>query len=219
MGAIEDVTEEGQLAGCMNSARPTILTIGHTTHAFDAFVGLLKHHGVNAVADVRSHPYSRRSEQFNREQVAPALQAAGIRYVFFGEELGARRVETECYEGDQAVYRRIATLPKFQEGLARLRQGAAQYRVALMCAEKEPLDCHRTILICRELRDEFHITHILADGTTEDHAQTEKRLVREMGVFATLFEPDLNQEQLTEQAYDKRAHQIAYRINEEGVPQ
>ncbi|MEX2118553.1 MAG: DUF488 domain-containing protein [Pirellulales bacterium] len=203
----------------MNSTRPTILTIGHTTHSFDAFVGFLKRHDVNAVADVRSNPYSRRSEQFNREQLAPALQAAGIRYVFLGEELGARRVETECYDGHRAVYRRIAALPKFQEGLARLRLGATQHRVALMCAEKEPLDCHRTILICRALRDEFHIMHILADGATEDHAQTEKRLVREMEVFATLFEPDLDQEQLIEQAYDKRAHQIAYRINEEGVPQ
>ncbi|MEX0713868.1 MAG: DUF488 domain-containing protein, partial [Pirellulales bacterium] len=126
------------------------------------------------MADVRSHPYSRRNEQFNREQLAPALEAAGIRYVFLGEELGARRVEAECYEGRQVVYRRIAALPRFQEGLTRLRQGAAVYRVALMCAEKEPLDCHRTILVCRELREEFHIMHILADGTTEDHAQTEK---------------------------------------------
>lgn len=174
---------------------------------------------MNVLADVRSHPYSRRLEQFNREQLAPALEAAGIRYVFLGEELGARRIEAECYEGDRAVYRRIAALPKFQEGLARLRRGIAQFRIALMCSEKDPLDCHRTILICRELRDECQIMHVLADGTAEDHAETEKRLVRQMNVFRSLFEPDLDDEQLVQQAYDKRAQQIAYRSNEEGVPQ
>jgi uncharacterized protein (DUF488 family) len=203
----------------MNPTRPTLVTIGHTTHSFDAFVGLLRQHGVNVVADVRSHPYSRRLEQFNREQLAPALEAAGVRYVFLGEELGARRIEAECYEGDRAVYQRIAALPKFQEGLARLRRGIAQFRIALMCSEKDPLDCHRTILICRELRDECQIMHVLADGTAEDHAETEKRLVRQMNVFRSLFEPDLDDEQLVQQAYDKRAQQIAYRINEEGVPQ
>lgn len=194
-------------------------TVGHTTHSFDVFLSLLRQHGVTAVADVRSQPYSRRSEQFNREPLAARLEDAGIRYVFLGDELGARRAETECYEGGCADYRRIAALPKFRVGLERLRQGATRYRIAVMCAEKEPLDCHRTILICRHLRDEFQIMHILSDGTAEDHAQTEMRLVRAMDVAPTLFDPDATDEQLIQQAYDKRAEHIAYRASEEGVPQ
>jgi uncharacterized protein (DUF488 family) len=193
------------------------MTIGHTTHELDAFVAMLKQHGVTAVADVRSQPYSRRLEQFNRENLAAELASAGIGYVFLGDELGARREEPECYDGDRADYRRIAELPKFRAGLDRLREGAARFRIALVCAEKEPLDCHRTVLVCRHLRDEFQIMHILADGTTEDHAQTEKRLVREMGVSRTLFEPDLTTEQLIQQAYDLRGEQIAYRASGEGV--
>ena len=203
----------------MSENRNELYTIGHTTHTFDAFLSLLRHHGVTAVADVRSQPYSRRLEQFNREPLAAALGASGIRYVFLGEELGARRAEVECYEGEQADYERIAALPKFRQGLDRVRQGALEFRIALMCAEKEPLDCHRTILICRQLRDEFRIFHIRADGSVEEHAETERRLVREMHVSLPLFDAADDDEQLIQQAYDKRAEQIAYRASEEGVPQ
>jgi uncharacterized protein (DUF488 family) len=195
-----------------------LFTIGHTNHSFEAFADLLNQHGVTAVADVRSQPYSGRLPQFNREALAAGLKALGIHYVFLGNELGARRVEKECYDEDQAVYERIALLPAFRSGLERLRQGTRLYRIALMCAEKEPLDCHRTILVCRQLRHQFQILHILADGTTEDHAQTERRLLRDMEVSRTLFDADITDEQLILQAYDKRAQQIAYRTNEEGVP-
>ena len=201
------------------SSQHTLWTIGHTTHTVEAFVALLKQHCVTAVADVRSQPYSRRLEQFNREPLAAELKAAGIAYLFLGEELGARRTEIECYVGDRADYVRIATLPKFRAGLERLRQGAARHQITLMCAEKEPLDCHRTVLVCRHLRDEFRIRHILAEGTVEEHTQTEKRLMREMDIARTLFEPDLTDNQLIQQAYDKRGVQIAYRTSEEGVPQ
>ena len=197
----------------MTLCQKTLLTIGHTTHSFDEFVALLQQHGVTAVADVRSRPYSRRLEQFNREPLAAGLGGAGIWYVFLGGELGARRDEPQCYDGERADYRRIAQLPKFRAGLDRVREGSERFRIALVCAEKEPLDCHRTILVCRHLREEFHIQHILADGTIEEHAQTEKRLVREMDVCRTLFEPDLTDEELIQRAYDLRGEQIAYRLD------
>lgn len=85
-----------------------------------------------------------------------------------------------------------------------------------MCVEKEPLDCHRTILICRQLRDELSIKHILANGEAEDHQETERRLVREMGVTRSLFEPHLSVEELIQRAYDERARQIAYRTHGKG---
>ncbi|HQU44975.1 MAG TPA: DUF488 domain-containing protein, partial [Pirellulales bacterium] len=119
---------------------------------------------------------------------------------------------------DRAAYERIAGLPGFTAGLERLRKGARDYRVALLCAEKEPLDCHRTVLVCRELRDEFEIRHILADGSLERHADTERRLVQQTGVTRTLFEPDLTDDDLVQQAYDERARKIAYRAAQEEVP-
>jgi uncharacterized protein (DUF488 family) len=146
-----------------------IFTVGHSNHPIDYFVGLLRRHGVTALADVRSTPYSRRHPQFRRESLAESLKQAGIAYVFLGEELGGKRA------GGLAT---AAQAPAFQAGLRRLREGAQRYRVAFMCAEREPLDCHRTILVARHLRrPDVTIRHILADGTLEEHESVERRLV------------------------------------------
>jgi uncharacterized protein (DUF488 family) len=119
-----------------------------------------------------------------------------------------------------AVYEKIANLPAFQEGLSRLHQLALKSPLTVMCAEKEPLDCHRTILICRHLRDSgLQIKHILADGALEDHARTEKRLVKKMGIERTLFEPDLSEEEIIRRAYDKRGQETAFRYNYEEMTQ
>ena len=201
----------------MGDDRPLLFTIGHSTHEWPQFLALLKQHGVTAVADIRSQPASR-LPQYNRAPLHVGLQEAGIKYVFLGRELGARRDEHECYEGDQVSYERISNLPRFQEGLERLRRGSRDYRIVLLCAEKEPLDCHRTILVCRKLRDEFHIRHILADGSLEEHEQTERRLVRQMDVTRTLFEPNLTENDLLQQAYEARSCQIGYRADSEGAP-
>ena len=129
----------------------TVFTVGHSTHALDDFLALLLRHGITAIADVRSSPYSRMNPQFNRETLHAALKGAGIAYVFLGAELGARSRDPDCYEDGKVQYDRLARTAAFQRGLARVQQGAAQYRLALMCAEKEPLDCHRTILVARHL--------------------------------------------------------------------
>jgi uncharacterized protein (DUF488 family) len=148
---------------------------------------LLDKHGVTAIADVRSHPYSR-TEHFRRKPLEEGLRARGIEYVFLGRELGARRDEPECFVEGRAAYDLIAELPAFKEGLVRLRRGMERHVVAMMCAEKEPLDCHRTILICRRFRQSgVCIRHILANGELEEHADTERRLVREMGIQPVLF--------------------------------
>jgi uncharacterized protein (DUF488 family) len=195
----------------MTAEKPLIFTIGHSTHALEEFVTLLRAQGITAVADVRSQPYSR-LKHFNRENLAAALKAAGIRYVFLGRELGARQDVPQGRQEGGASYDAISRLPQFRAGLSRLCRAAVSHRLAIMCAEKEPLDCHRTILICRHLKQlGFRIYHILADGTVEEHASTEKRLVRQSRVERTLFEPDLTDEEILERAYQKRAAQIAYR--------
>jgi uncharacterized protein (DUF488 family) len=198
---------------------PAIFTIGHSNHSAEAFLALLNRHNITAVADVRSQPYAR-LEHFNREYLSAELKMAGIEYLFLGELLGARRQEQDCFEDGAAPYEKIARLPAFKEGLARLCREAKTRRLAIMCAEKEPLDCHRTILICRRLRDSgLTIKHILADGSLEDHASAEKRLVKKMGIERTLFEPDLTNEEMIERAYDERSQEIAFRSNHEDTPQ
>ncbi len=199
------------------SDKRTIFTIGHSTHELPAFVQLLKRHAITAVADVRSQPRSR-LDHFCRPALEAGLKAEGLQYVFLGKELGARRDEPECYVDNRADYNRIAELPVFAAGLDRIERGSQTHIIALMCAEKDPLDCHRMVLVCRHLsRLGAIISHILADGELEPQADAERRLVKRMGVERTLFEPNVSEEELIQQAYDKRALQIAYRTTHEGA--
>lgn len=200
----------------MEAQRPILFTIGHSTHEWPRFVGLLQMHGVSAIADVRSQPTSR-LPQYVRAELQAGLKEASIEYVFLGRELGARRHESECYDEGQAVYEKIADLPAFRAGLDRIVRGLEKHCIALMCAEKEPLDCHRTVLICRHLRSRgIPIRHILADGSVEDHEATERRLLRITNTERTLFEPDLTEEELLNQAYETRGREIAYRAVSQG---
>ena len=186
-----------------------IFTVGHSTHALEDFVSLIEQQGVDAIADVRSVPYSRWQPQFNRENLAEALKARGIAYVFLGKELGARSDDPQCYENGQVQYRALAETPLFQSGIKRVRDGSKRRRIALMCAEKDPLDCHRTILVARELvASGVGVTHILENGSLEPHDETIKRLSEQLRLPAQdLF---LTPEELENRAYAAQERRIAY---------
>src|SRR5580704_17304300 len=156
-----------------------LFTIGHSTQTWEQFLALLVQHRVEAIGDVRSSPYSARFPQFNRDMLDRALRTANIRYVFLGDELGARRAERECYVDGVARYDRIARTAAFRAGLERVQNGISRFRLALMCAEKDPLECHRTILVCRQFRNDLEIQHILSDGRLESHTDAETRLLAE----------------------------------------
>ena len=157
----------------------TVLTIGHSNHALEVFVGLLRQHRVNALADVRSAPYSRYNPQFNREPLAASLKAKGIAYVYLGRELGGRPGNRRCYDDEgRVLYDRVAATEPFRRGLERVVAGAARLRIALMCAEKEPLHCHRTLLVAQELgKLGVGVAHIHADGKLEPHGDAMDRLI------------------------------------------
>ncbi len=187
-----------------------IYTIGHSKHPIDQFIALLQQHSVDALADVRSTPYSRFNPQFNKEKLQTALAAAGIRYVFLGEELGARAKDPSCYDAEGRVnYTKLAQTALFRKGIERLLTGMQQHRIAIMCAEREPLDCHRTILVSRELeRAGVPVTHILHDGTLEPHTQLTTRLAADLNLVGTdLFRTP---NELIEDAYEKQGSRIAY---------
>ncbi|NLE38375.1 MAG: DUF488 domain-containing protein [Pirellulaceae bacterium] len=192
-----------------------VFTIGHSTHEMGRFLELLRSYGVTAVVDVRSQPASR-LPHFCRDHLAAELRTVGIEYVFLGSELGVRRVERECYVDGRVSYERIARLASFQHGLDRIERGAATRVVTLLCAEKEPLECHRTILVARHLVGRgWNVKHILADGTAEDHIDGMRRLLRLRDIGRTLFEPNLTEEELFERAYEEQSRIIAYRDREE----
>lgn len=189
-----------------------LFTIGHSTHSAEKFVELLRAHRIDAVGDVRSSPFSAWTPQFNRTALEATLRAEKIQYVFLGDELGARREEREVYVDSVARYERIAKLPAFQSGLERVRKGARKFRLALMCAEKDCLECHRTILVCRHLRRDLNIAHIQESGALETHRDAEARLMKEEKIpQIDLF---LSESDLIERAYDQRGPKIAYHENE-----
>jgi uncharacterized protein (DUF488 family) len=161
----------------------TLYTVGHSNHSIEKFINLLSANGITAIADVRSRPFSRRHPQFNKERLAAALAQQGIAYVFLGRELGARSEDSSCYENGKVQYGRLAATSGFKAGIERVLAGAEKFRVALMCAEKEPLDCHRTLLVSRALEDAgVSIAHILADGSVEPQEKTMSRLVDLVGL-------------------------------------
>ncbi|HPV52318.1 MAG TPA: DUF488 domain-containing protein [Smithellaceae bacterium] len=191
-----------------------LFTIGHSVHTVEEFVGLLTLHSINALCDVRSSPYSRYSPQFNRESLKEDILKRGIAYIYLGAELGPRSSDPSCYENGKVQYQRLAEKEIFQQGLSRLRKGLETYRIALMCAEKDPLTCHRMLLICRYLRGEsIHIRHILEDGSLEDNRDTEQRLMKLLKIDpADLFS---SEEEQIRRAYELQADKVAY-ILEEG---
>jgi len=186
--------------------RHSIFTIGHSTHPQERFIALLRQHGVTALCDVRSKPYSRVNPQFNREELEKALLAHGIAYRFLGKELGARSDDPNCYEGGKVRYSRLAETGLFKLGIKRVLRGMKDdFRIALMCAEKEPLDCHRTILVARHLAAlGVAIEHIHADGHIESHADALSRLAR----ILNLAEEDMfhSREELLSDAYHRQEH-------------
>ncbi len=195
-----------------------IYTIGHSTHPIDRFIRLLSMHGVEAVVDVRSNPSSQRFPQYNRNELKIALQDHGLHYVFLGRELGARRREREAYEGRVASYERIAALPIFRQGLERITSGSEKMKLALTCAERDPLQCHRTILVCRNLPIEMRnqVLHILDTGLVETQPDVEVRLIMESGLNKDQDElfSTANEGTVLERAYRMRGERIAWQ--EEG---
>ena len=187
-----------------------VYTIGHSTHSTEKLIQLLAGHDVTTVADVRSQPYSRINPQFNRESLRAELRTVGITYVFLGRELGARSEDRGCYIAGQVQYDLLARTALFQEGLMRIAQGVGSHRIALMCAEKDPLTCHRAILVCRHLAVRgIAAQHILEDGQLESHEDAVMRLLAELDIS----ERDLfrTRDDLIIEAYSRRGQQIAYR--------
>lgn len=186
-----------------------ILTIGHSTHPVETFINMLRRHRVTAVADVRSVPYSQFQSHFNREPLKKALKQEGIDYVFLGEELGARSKDPNCYVNGKVQYRLLAKTALFRRGLERLHSGRQQWRIALMCSEREPLECHRTLLVARELDAEgVDVAHIHADGHLESHLDAQARLVK----MLKLSEQDLfrSPAQILDDAYARQEDRVAY---------
>lgn len=188
-----------------------LFSIGHSNRPADRFVALIRNAGVTAVADVRSTPFSRFFPWFSRQPLERRLAAEGMRYLWYGGSLGGRPRDQSLYRDGVADYEAMARTSEFQDGLGQLRDDIGQHRVCLMCAEREPLDCHRCLLVTRALcQHGLAVGHILHDGTIEPHAATEQRLTGWAATQDDLFVT--GQTQRLAAAYRRRARAVAFRV-------
>ncbi len=190
--------------------KPVIFTVGYTVGTLTQYFGYLAAHDITAICDVRSTPYSRHRPEFSRDTIRQAAACRNIAYIFMGKALGGRPADADKYVNGRVSFRRIARSAAFQQGLERLRRGLGEgYRLVLMCAEKDPINCHRAILICRHLRaTDLEIQHITEGGLLENHRDTEHRLMQLHGIQPELFATEA---QLIERAYDLQEEKIAHR--------
>jgi len=155
----------------------TIYTVGHSSHTAEHFLALLAQHGVQALVDTRSAPYSRYSPQFDRETLKDLAAGGGIKYLWLGDVVGGRPREESCYDAEgRVLYGRVAQQAEFREAIERIKRGAEDYTVALLCSEEDPAHCHRRLLISRVLLGEgAEITHIRGDGSLDSDKDVERK--------------------------------------------
>ena len=146
-----------------------IYTVGHSNHTLEAFLVLLRLHQIEVLIDTRSTPCSRFAPQFNKAALKASVLEQGIKYGFYGRELGGRPERNEFYDArGHVLYEEVAQSPLFQEGLARLIAGAGKHRIALLCSEEDPNFCHRRLLVARVLdKLGVDVAHIRGDGRLE----------------------------------------------------
>jgi len=187
-----------------------LLSIGHSNIPAERFMALLRGAGANTIADVRSVPVSRFFPWFSAKNLGPLLAGQNIGYLPYGKDLGGRPRHQDLYRDGVADYEAVARHVGFRAALERLTADAARCRVCLMCAEREPLDCHRCLLVARELAARgMTIGHILHDGTIEPQAGTEQRLLALDGENSDFFTTGQNERLAA--AYRRRVRAVGYR--------
>jgi uncharacterized protein (DUF488 family) len=194
-----------------------LYTIGYAAFDnIDSFIRALKNNYVTAIADVRSVPRSGYKPEFSRDFLEDYLRKNGILYVFLGDHCGARINDPSCYIDGYASYEKIKETVVFRHGIDRILKGLKKHSIALLCAEKDPIYCHRDILVCRSLKPfNINIQHIISDKIVETNESAENRLLKEFDLDAgDFFMTDAERLNL---AYDRQGKRIAYKLQSQEV--
>jgi uncharacterized protein (DUF488 family) len=162
-----------------------IFTIGHSRHAAEHFVGLLRAHAIERLVDVRSHPYSKWAPHFDRSDLDRLLDAHDVDYVFLGRQLGGRPDDRGYYRDDGTVdYARRALAPDFGDGIAQLAALARGRRTTILCAEEDPARCHRRLLVSHALvRSGAAVVHVRGDGRLEPERDLIQAAAQQLDLF------------------------------------
>ncbi len=200
-----------------------LYTIGHSNLAPAVFLSLLKNVSVEVLADVRSLPRSSRNPQFDREDLERFLRDASIRYLFLGEHLGGRPEDPRMYRDGQVDYKLVRKSRTFQNGIDQILGWLERHSVTMMCAEEDPLECHRFLMICAELSSVgVRAHHIRKDGNVEQQNDVEDRLLAAVGFGdlgkGSLFGATPDRVAALEEAYAIQAARCAFRLQPSSAP-
>ena len=146
----------------------TIYTIGHSNQPADEFVALLTKYKIECVVDVRSKPYSR-FRHFNRDPLKDRLDRSGFDYLYLGNHLGGYPEQDDLYENGKVAYERVAALSEFRRAIKQVSDESEKRCLALMCAQENPIECHRHPLLARILVERgLQVMHVRRDGSAQD---------------------------------------------------
>ena len=189
-----------------------LYSIGYATKPLSVFLQHLRTWEIGALADVRSVPYSKRFHDYHREPLAASLRRAGVHYVYLGDELGPRSKDPAHYDSaGQVQFERLQGSTLFKAGIDRLRNGIGKgMRIAMMCAEKDPAVCHRSLLVSRHLwaAHEVETVHIRHDGSLESERALQQRLMELHGIGPDLLRTEA---ECLDLAWHAQCRRCAYR--------
>lgn len=198
-----------------------IYTIGHSNYSVEKLLDMLKIYDINCVIDIRGTPYSKYNVQFNKETIRKTLTDRGYLYIYMGKEFAVQRMNKSSYTKEgYADFEKAMRDEHFLEGLERLKNGLNKgYKIALMGAMQDPINCHRAILVGRALREKgFNVKHILHEGTLASQEELEERILekyfstRNQLTIDALLGQEPTKEELIIEAYRKSNREIGYRV-------
>lgn len=199
-----------------------VFTIGYTSFEIDKFIQILKKFNITCLIDVRSFPKSSYYKYFDDNNLSRLLKENNILYRNYKEEFGARQENKDFYNKDGYLdFNVFANSEQFNQGIDKIKKAQAMgYVVCLMCAEKDPINCHRTILIARNLdKKGFEVEHILATQETCSQKDIDKRLLddffpnrQQISLFA---DNNLSEEEQIEKSYQLKNQEIGFKLEGE----
>jgi uncharacterized protein (DUF488 family) len=198
-----------------------IFTIGHSNYSIDRFLDMLRFHNINCVVDIRGTPYSKYNVQYDKETIRQTLADKGYLYIYMAKEFAVQRSDRTLYKSDgYADFERVIQHKDFLNGLERLKLGCEKgYRIVLMGAMQDPINCHRCILVGKALRDVgFNVKHILDDYSLATQEQMEEKLLekyyndRIQINFDAIMGIEDTKEDMIKNCYRKSNKEIGYRV-------
>lgn len=199
----------------MNRESKIIYTIGYASKELGDFVQLVKDRGISTIVDVRSVPYSKRHPDFNKESLGTKCAKRDVRYIYLGHLLGARQTDSELISSDGKVdFEKLARSANVTQGIDQIKHlNDTVAPICLLCSEKDPYKCHRSILLGRILNEHgYDVLHMYDEGKDFTQKDIEERLLKEYVpdyMQASLFAPALSRKEALYKAYSLRNKEIS----------